>query len=162
MIAFLGLGSNLNDRLLNINQAINAISCDSKNQVLNISNFYESEPMYNTSLNKFINAVIQIRTSYDPIDLLYMIKDLEELMGRKHNNERYSNRPIDIDILCCGKTVIKSKELTVPHPHIKERKFVLKPWCDIDSSYIITTENRKIKELLEETPDTSSLKIINT
>ena len=83
-------------------------------------------------------------------------------MGRKDTRERYSNRPIDIDILCCGLEIIETSKLVVPHPHIKERKFVLKPWSDIDSDYIIAGENRKIKELLELTSDNSKLKKIYT
>ena len=126
-----------------------------------ISDFYESEPMYNSSLNKFYNGVIKIETSYSPEDLLIFIKKIEKKMGRvKSTTNRYDNRPIDIDILCCGSTIIRSRELVVPHPHIKERKFVLKPWSDIDSDYIIANENRKIKELLESTTDSSILKKI--
>ena len=116
--------------------------------------------MYNSSLNKFYNGVIKIETSYSPEDLLISIKKIEQKMGRVKSVNRYANRPIDIDILCCGSTIIRSRELVIPHPHIKERKFVLKPWSDIDSDYIIANENRKIKELLESTTDSSILKKI--
>ena len=93
--------------------------------------------------------------------MLIFVKDIEEKLGRKKaTDDRYENRPIDIDILCCGSVIIKSRELVVPHPHIKERKFVLKPWSDIDSDYIIANENRKIKELLDVTMDESILKKI--
>jgi len=161
MISFLGLGSNLDNRLSHLNSAIEIISKNKKNKVLMISDFYESEPMYNSSLNKFYNGVIKIETSYSPEDLLIFIKKIEKKMGRvKSTTNRYDNRPIDIDILCCGSTIIRSRELVVPHPHIKERKFVLKPWSDIDSDYIIANENRKIKELLESTTDSSILKKI--
>ena len=157
MICFLGLGSNMDDRLGNLNKAIDIISKDKISKVLTISNFYESEPMYNCSLNKFYNGVIKIETSYTPKELLVFIKKIEKKIGRVKSVDRYDNRPIDIDILCCGSTVIRSRELVVPHPHIKERKFVLKPWSDIDSNYIIATENKKIKELLSATSDTSIL-----
>ena len=160
MISFLGLGSNLDNRLSHLNSAIDIISKNKKNKVLMISDFYESEPMYNSSLNKFYNGVIKIETSYSPEDLLIFIKKIEKKMGRVKSANRYDNRPIDIDILCCGSTIIRSRELVVPHPHIKERKFVLKPWSDIDSDYIIANENRKIKELLESTTDSSILKKI--
>ena len=161
MICFLGLGSNMSNRLDNLNNAIDIISKDKKNQVINISNFYESEPMYNHSLNKFYNGVIKVETSYSPKQLLTFIKNIEEELGRrKSTNNRYENRPIDIDILCCGSIIIRTRELVVPHPHIKERKFVLKPWSDIDSDYIIANENRRIKELLEATTDKSILKKI--
>ena len=160
MISFLGLGSNMDNRLSHLNSAIDTISKDKKNKVMMISNFYESEPMYDSSLNKFYNGVIKIETSYSPQNLLISIKKIEQKMGRVKSVNRYDNRPIDIDILCCGSTIIRSRELVIPHPHIKERKFVLKPWSDIDSDYIIANENRKIKELLESTTDSSILKKI--
>jgi len=160
MICFLGLGSNMDDRLGNLNKAIDIISKDELNKVLTISNFYESDPMYNCSLNKFYNGVIKIETSYTPKGLLAFIKKIEKKIGRVKSVDRYDNRPIDIDILCCGSTIVSSRELVVPHPHIKERKFVLKPWSDIDSDYIIANENRKIKELLDSTTDSSTLKKI--
>jgi len=161
MMCFLGLGSNMSNRLDNLNNSINMISKDKNNKVLNISSFYESDPMYNHSLDKFYNGVIKIETSYSPEQLLIFVKDIEEKLGRKKTtDDRYENRPIDIDILCCGSAIIKSRELVVPHPHIKERKFVLKPWSDIDSDYIIANENRKIKELLDVTLDESILKKI--
>ena len=161
MICFLGLGSNMTNRLDNLNNAIEIISKDKKNKLINISNFYESDPMYNDSLDKFYNGVIKLETSYSPGQLLVFIKNIEKKLGRKKStNNRYENRPIDIDILCCGSTIIRSRELVIPHPHIKERKFVLKPWSDIDSDYIITNENRTIKELLDTTTDKSILKKI--
>ena len=162
MISFLGLGSNVDDRLSNLNQAIDMMSNDDNIEVLNLSNFYESPPMYNLSLNIFLNGVIKIDTSYSPTQLLNKIKKIEKQMGREESKERYSNRSIDIDILCCGSTIVETEKLVIPHPLIKERRFVLKPWSDIDSNYIITNENRKIKELLESTPDNSELKKIYT
>ena len=162
MITFLGLGSNVDDRLLNLNQAIEIISNDQNIDLLSLSNFYESPPMYNLSLNSFLNGVIKVDTSYSPTELLDIIKKIERMMGRKKSKQRYSNRPIDIDILCCGSTIVETAELVIPHPHIKERKFVLKPWSDIDSDYIIANENRKIKELLDLTSDSSKLKKIYT
>ena len=128
-----------------------------ENKILAISDFYESEPMYNKSLNKFYNAVVKIKTTLTPNKLLQLAKDIETQFGRIKSTERYSPRPIDIDILSCGSKIIKSRELVIPHPHIKERKFVLKPWSDIDSDYIIANENRKIKELLDRTLDDSIL-----
>ena len=162
MISFLGLGSNVDDRLTNLHKAIELMTKDENIRLLELSSFYESPPMYNHELNIFFNGVIKIDTSYSPTSLLKRVKNIEHVMGRKETRERYSNRPIDIDILCCGLEIIETSELVVPHPHIKERKFVLKPWSDIDSDYIIAGENRKIKELLELTSDSSKLKKIYT
>ena len=157
MICYLGLGSNMDDRLMNLEKGIDMLSEKKENKILAISDFYESEAMYNKSLNKFYNAVVKIKTTLTPNKLLQLAKDIETQFGRIKSTERYSPRPIDIDILSCGSKIIKSRELVIPHPHIKERKFVLKPWSDIDSDYIIANENRKIKELLDRTLDDSIL-----
>lgn len=161
MICFLGIGSNIDDRLSNLNQSITLISDDLHINFLQVSSFYESPPMYNLNLNTFLNGVIKISTSYTPFQLLGKVKKIELKMGRKESVERYENRIIDIDILCCENEIIESNELTVPHPNIKERKFVLEPWCDIDSNYIIVNENRKVKELLAMLPDSLKLRRVN-
>ena len=161
MICFLGIGSNIDDRLSNLNQVVDLISDDLNINFLQVSNFYESSPMYNLNLNPFLNGVIKISTSYTPSQLLVKVKNIEFKMGRKKTIERYENRIIDIDILCCDNEIIESSELTVPHPNIKERKFVLEPWCDIDSDYIIVNENRKVKELLAMLPDSLKLRRVS-
>ena len=161
MICFLGIGSNIDDRLANLNQSVDLISIDPNINFLQVSNFYESPPMYNLNLNTFFNGVIKISTSYTPSQLLVKVKNIESKMGRKKSVERYENRIIDIDILCFDNEIIESNELTVPHPNIKERKFVLEPWCDIDSNYIIVNENRKVKELLALLPDSLKLRRVN-
>ena len=154
---FLSLGSNMGDKLMNISEAIRLIKSCSENSFLSKSQIYESKAMYNSKLDNFYNTVIRIKTSFSPMDLLCFIKDIEKQMGRTKTKERYTSRPIDIDILSYGEKVINSKKLVIPHPHIKERKFVLKPWADIDSSYVLAATNKKISDLLMETPDNSKL-----
>jgi len=161
VICFLGIGSNIDDRLSNLNQSVDLISDDLNIKFLQVSNFYESSPMYNLNLNTFLNGVVKISTSYTPSQLLSKVKNIESKMGWKKTIERYENRIIDIDILCCENEIIESSELTVPHPNIKERKFVLEPWCDIDSDYIIVNENRKVKELLAMLPDSLKLRRVS-
>ena len=150
---FLSLGSNMGNKLENISNAIRFIELSPENSFLSQSEIYESRAMYNTNLENFYNAVIKIRTDLSPIELLAFLKDIEKQMGRIKTTDRYSERPIDIDILSYGDKIINSRELTIPHPHIKERKFVLKPWSDIDSNYILARSNKKISELLDETSD---------
>ena len=154
---FLSLGSNMGNKLENISNAIRFIELSPENSFLSQSEIYESRAMYNTNLENFYNAVIKIRTDLSPIELLAFLKDIEKQMGRVKTTDRYSERPIDIDILSYGDKIINSRELTIPHPHIKERKFVLKPWSDIDSNYILARSNKKISELLDETSDNSKL-----
>ena len=160
MDCFLSLGSNMGKRKENIERAIRMLDKSSDISLLSISRIYESKAMYNTQMDNFYNGVVRIKTSLSPDHLLRYTKDIENQLGRKRSKKRYSPRTIDIDILCYGDKIIHSEELTIPHPHIKERKFVLKPWSDIDSDYIIANENRKIKELLDTTTDKSTLKKI--
>lgn len=154
---FLSLGSNMGNKLENISNAIRFIELSPESSFLSKSEIYESRAMYNTNLENFYNAVIKIKTDLSPMELLAFVKDIEKQMGRLKTAERYSERPIDIDILSYGDKIIDSKELIIPHPHIKERKFVLKPWSDIDSNYILARSNKKISDLLNETSDNSKL-----
>ena len=157
---FLSLGSNVGDRLSNINTAIFHISTLRENIVIAESNIYESDAMYNENLDKFYNCVIKIKTQLSPSELLSFLKDIERKMGRNLNEKRYSPRIIDIDILTYGKEVVDSLALKIPHPHIKERKFVLKPWSDIDSHYIMANCNKKIFDLLDNISDNTQLRNI--
>ena len=157
---FLSLGSNLGNKWMNINNAIKNIESSPDVVLLLKSNIYKTQPLYNSNLNDFYNSVLKIKTNLSPLELLGFIKNIEKKMGRVKTSERYSDRPIDIDILSYGDKVINSKKLIIPHPQIKERKFVLKPWSDIDSCYILATSNKKISELLNETLDNSELLII--
>ena len=154
---FLSIGSNMGNKFKNIHSAIKYIESSPKNSYLSKSKIYESKAMYNSSLDNFYNVVIRLETALSPLELLAFIKNIEKEMGRVRCSERYSARPIDIDILSYGKKILNSRELTIPHPHIKERKFVLKPWSDIDSTYVLARTNKNISELLNETSDHSEL-----
>ena len=116
--------------------------------------------MYNKDLDSFYNSVIKIKTRLSPSELLVFLKGIEKKMGRNLNDKRYSPRIIDIDILTYGDQAVDSSELKIPHPHIKERKFVLKPWSDIDSNYIMVNCNKKIFDLLDNIADNTQLKNI--
>ena len=154
---FLSIGSNVGNKFKNIHNAIEYIASCPENSCLSKSKVYESKAMYNPSLDNFYNAVIRLETVFSPLELLASIKNIEKEMGRVRTSERYSSRPIDIDILSYGKKILNSLELTIPHPHIEERKFVLKPWSDIDSNYVLAKTNKKISDLLKETSDQSEL-----
>ena len=88
MICYLGIGSNIEDRILNLNQSINLISEDIAIDFLEVSDFYESPPMYNLDLNEFLNGVIKVSTSYTPFQLLDKVKEIESKMGREESVEK--------------------------------------------------------------------------
>ena len=96
---FLSLGSNMGNKLINIQKTIRLIESSSKNFFLLKSPIYESKALYNTELDNFYNTVIKIKTSFSPQDLLLFTQNIEKQLGRIQGVEKYSARPIDIDIL---------------------------------------------------------------
>ena len=97
----------------------------------------------------FLNQVIMIKFDGNPIDLFNITNSIEKQMGRIRNNTRYQPRVIDIDILSFNDEIINNDDLILPHPKIKFRKFVLKPWTDIASDYILPNSKMTIKEHLD-------------
>lgn len=130
--AYLALGTNLGDKVLNLNEAINRIS-KRIGRVVSQSAFYASEPWGFDSVNSFVNAVICIETELEPLDILSKTQDIEKDLGRstKSVNKAYSDRIIDIDILIVDDLVLENEVLTLPHPHILERDFVYVPLTEI-------------------------------
>ncbi len=149
MIVFLSLGTNLGNRLNNLKKVFNKIENEIKITIISKSKIYETSPMENFNQEYFLNQVIQIKTKMSPVDLLSFIKGIEIQMGRKYMDKRYMPRIIDIDILAYDNLIIDTNTLSIPHPKIKMRKFILKPWTDIDPDYILSNSKNTIKELLD-------------
>ena len=144
---YLGLGSNLGDRMGNLKSAVEKLS--KKVTVKKISSAYETEPLYNTEQPMFLNAVIKGVTTLEPLELLSFVKGIENDLGRQPGF-RNAPRIIDIDILFYGKRVIQTDELTVPHPRIAERAFVLVPLAELAPKLVHPHLKRKVSELLAE------------
>jgi GTP cyclohydrolase-4 len=145
--AYLGLGSNLGDRKQNLAKALKLISPHLV--VERVSSIYETEPVGYTNQPLFLNAVCRVSTKLSSQQLLRLAKKIEAKLGRVPS---FSNAPrtIDIDILFYGDEVTSSPELTVPHPRLVERAFVLVPLAEIAPG-LIHPENRKtVKELLKD------------
>ena len=155
---FLGIGSNIDDRYLNIKKGIYLIDSHPHVWIINKSHIYESTPMYNLKQTDYYNMVIQIETNFEPLDLLKEMKIIEKKVGRELNKVKNMPRELDIDILAMGDMIINSNILKIPHPYIPERKFVLKPWNDIGSNFIIPSIGENIKSLLDLTNDSSSVR----
>ena len=145
---FLGLGTNLGDKRNNLLTAVTNIE-EKIGKVTSLSSFYETEPWGFKSDNSFLNAALCVETSLEPSAILHIIKEIEIEMGRiqKSVNKVYSDRPIDIDILLYNDMIMKSDELTIPHPLMTERDFVMKPLVEIAGDTVHPVFKKILKEI---------------
>jgi 2-amino-4-hydroxy-6-hydroxymethyldihydropteridine diphosphokinase len=157
---FLGLGSNIDDRFKYLQNGILMLEKNPHIWVVKKSFIYKSKPMYKIDQNNFFNMVIEINTNLEPLDLLFEVKNIENKNGRDINDKKNSPRTLDIDILSIGDMKINNSTLSIPHPMLFERKFVLKPWSDIAPDFIVIDYKLSVLELLNETPDKSELNIV--
>lgn len=146
ILAYIGLGSNLNDPLLQCKASVQKLSGVPGITLERLSSFYKTEPVLDDpdTVNHpeelknqawFINAVAEIRTTFTPRDLLNVLQDIEKSMGRIRTVAG-APRIIDLDLLLYGQEIISEAGLRVPHPEMQNRRFVLEPLCEI-ASYVI-------------------------
>jgi 2-amino-4-hydroxy-6-hydroxymethyldihydropteridine diphosphokinase len=134
----LGLGSNLGDRFANISSAVEQLDFLHK---LKTSSFIETPALlpekHDDTWNiPFINIAVSGFTDIEPLDLFYKIKNIEKNLGRPNVAPRWSPRIIDIDIIFYGDLILAIPELTIPHPEMHKREFVLKPVCEINPQFV--------------------------
>ena len=131
-VIYLGLGSNLGDRHENIKRALSLIS-ERVGEILALSSFYETEPWGYDSPNSYINAAVKVETQLPPEELLSITQEIERETGRNKKTScgEYHDRTIDIDILLYDDLKIQTPELTIPHPLMHQRQFVLQPLSEI-------------------------------
>jgi 2-amino-4-hydroxy-6-hydroxymethyldihydropteridine diphosphokinase len=128
--AYLGLGSNLGDREANMRRALALLDSDAKVTVVGVSSLYGTHPVGVEDQPDFLNAVAELRTGLDPWELLSLCLDIENRLGRKRTI-RWGPRVIDIDILLYEGVEIADNKLSVPHPLMLERGFVMIPLAEI-------------------------------
>ena len=138
-VVYLGLGSNLGDRHENIKKVLLLIS-ERVGEILALSSFYETEPWGYTSQYSYLNAAVKLETQLSPEELLSVTQDIEREAGRveKTSCNEYHDRTMDIDILLYDNLKIQTSELTIPHPLIHKRWFVLQPLSEIAPEVIRT------------------------
>ncbi len=129
-VAYLGLGSNLGDRQRNLEQAVAALKRTPGIQLARVSSFRLTPPFGVQDQPEFLNAVVEIMTELEPTSLLTAVKDIETKLGRVPSY-RWGPRRIDIDILLYDHLRWESPELTIPHPGILERPFVMEPLAEL-------------------------------
>ncbi|MGB9791789.1 MAG: 2-amino-4-hydroxy-6-hydroxymethyldihydropteridine diphosphokinase [Thermacetogeniaceae bacterium] len=128
--AFIGLGSNMGDRLGYLEAAIREMDLQPEIRVIRASSVYESEPVGYRDQSWFLNQVVEVETSLGPWQLLHALQGIENRLGRKRLF-RWGPRVIDLDLLLYGGLVLEEEELTIPHPRMYERNFVLFPLNEI-------------------------------
>lgn len=130
--AYVGLGSNAGDRRAFLAFGLNALLNSRRVDLLGLSGIYETLPVGGPKQESYLNAVALLSTTLDTRELLELIAKAEDKAGRRRDaEERWGPRPLDIDILAHGDEVISTPELTVPHPRMYEREFVLVPLFDV-------------------------------
>jgi 2-amino-4-hydroxy-6-hydroxymethyldihydropteridine diphosphokinase len=157
---FILLGSNLGDKFVLINKAINSLVLEA-GELITASDIFFSAPWGYDSTNHFYNAVIQMETNLNPDELLQKCIEIEQKLGRKEKEKpEYEDRIIDIDILFYGQQIIHLPDLTIPHPRMHLRKFTLLPLHQIAPDFIHPIFQKSISQLLNECEDDSKVEML--
>lgn len=148
---FLSLGSNLGDRLSNIQQAVSTLSMLDEVNIVKTSSFYETEPWGNKKQNWFVNCAVALDTVLSPEELLKKCQKIELTLGRIRNQkERWQERAIDIDILMYDDLIMTSPNLVIPHPYMHERAFVLIPMLEVKPDLVHPVFKKTVSDLYDE------------
>ncbi len=142
---FIGLGSNIDDRITYIQTAIEQLS-ENECEVTKVSSIYETLPYGYTEQNNFLNCVVEISTKLSLRDVFNVTKGIEQQIGRK-KREKWGPREIDLDILFYNEEIYSDEKLTVPHKDVMNRDFVLVPLCEIAAGFIHPKEKIKICDI---------------
>jgi 2-amino-4-hydroxy-6-hydroxymethyldihydropteridine diphosphokinase len=149
---YLGLGSNVGDRLANLREARDRLQATTI-RVVRSSSVYESEPQGEVlDQDPFLNAVVAIECEMHPEQLLDVCKRIEQELGRDLHARRHSPRPIDIDLLCFDFGEHRSSRLTIPHSALPERRFVIEPLAELESGLVLP-DGRRLADLLATVAD---------
>ena len=154
---YLSLGSNIPDRAANLSRAVNCIA-ESVGTVTKQSPIYETQS-WGYSDEDYLNQTIEVETALTPFQLLKTINAIESALGRIRSGKGYEARTIDIDILFYDNEILDTPQLTIPHPKIALRRFVLTPLCDIAPEFLHPVIRKKAKELLKNCTDTLNVKL---
>ena len=150
------MGSNLGDREENLSKALELLLSIEGTELETVSSSFESEPMYLSEQPDYLNLAAMLLTSLSPLKLLEALVSIENEMGRVREI-KFGPRVIDLDILFFGKQIVNSEALTIPHPLLYDRLFVLKPLSEIAGEMICPVRQKTITELLKLSTDSSRI-----
>ncbi|MFC1635240.1 2-amino-4-hydroxy-6-hydroxymethyldihydropteridine diphosphokinase [Planctomycetota bacterium] len=143
---YIGLGSNLGDRKVNIDSAVQCLADTEQVEVVRVSDIVETAPLASTNQSNYLNAVVEIRTGLSPIQLRKRIVEIEAALGRIRRGKWWP-RTIDLDILLFGDQIMDTAELTIPHTQMHLRSFVLEGLCQLDAGLVHPVLNVPVGEL---------------
>lgn len=145
MLAYIGLGTNLGDRELNLRRALARLE---ELGSVRASSFRETDPVGVIDQPRFLNAAAELETELPPRELLERLLEIERELGRERATERrWGPRVIDLDLLLSGQEAIDEPGLTVPHPRLADRRFVLEPLCELNEDLTLP-DGTRIRDLL--------------
>ncbi|MDD4839277.1 MAG: 2-amino-4-hydroxy-6-hydroxymethyldihydropteridine diphosphokinase [Clostridia bacterium] len=144
--AYLALGGNLGDKKTLIDFAVSKLNEDENSNVVTLSDYIETEPYGGVATEQFLNCALELRTMLSPYELLELTNAIEKEAGRERK-EKWGNRTLDIDILLYDDLILNTKELTIPHPEMKKRKFVLEPLNQIAPHLVDPIEHKKFIDI---------------
>jgi 2-amino-4-hydroxy-6-hydroxymethyldihydropteridine diphosphokinase len=160
--AFIGLGSNIGDRLQNLCLAVREMIKHNAGALVNLSAVYQTEPVGFQEQADFFNAVAEIKTALGPQQLLARLQEIELALGRKRK-VHWGPRSIDLDLLGYNHLLLQHDPiLLLPHPQLANRRFVLQPFCDIAPDWLVPGIDKTIKQLLSVCADSHQVQLNTT
>ncbi len=147
--AYISVGSNMGERMANCRRGIDGLVADGHSVLAATSAFYRTSPVDYLDQDWFVNAVVKIETDLEPLELLDLLGSIEKAVGRVHNPVRFGPRVLDMDIILYADHVIETDRLTIPHPRMHKRRFVLQPICDIDATIKHPVLDQDMRMLLD-------------
>ncbi len=152
--AYIGLGSNLGDRMTTLRSAVQRLQ--TLGRITGVSSLYETEPVGYLEQPAFLNAVVALETALAPVDLLRALLGIERDLGRTRS---FPNAPraLDLDLLLVDDVTLETAELTLPHPRLHDRAFVLVPLADLAPEMVHPESGQTVREMLRALPDQSGV-----
>jgi 2-amino-4-hydroxy-6-hydroxymethyldihydropteridine diphosphokinase len=155
---FLGIGSNLEDRVSALRAAVERLRGVPSSRVTAVSSLYETEPWGNADQAAFLNQAVEMETALEPERLLEFCQAIELGLGRERT-AKWGPRTIDIDILLVDARTVEGPALRIPHPHLGERRFALVPLAEIAPEAPVPGTGRTVAELLETCEDRGGVRL---
>jgi 2-amino-4-hydroxy-6-hydroxymethyldihydropteridine diphosphokinase len=154
--AYIGLGSNLGDRMTTLQMAIQRL--EALGRIAGVSGLYETEPVGNLDQPPFLNAVVALNTELAPADLLGALLGIERDLGRSRS---FPNAPrtLDLDLLLVDDVTLDSSDLTLPHPRLHERAFVLVPLAELAPEMVHPVSGQTVREMLRVLPNRGGVEL---